>query len=302
MTAIEIFRAGTYPQGVYTAEDIKAIAENYDPKFMEAPLTFDHDQTGPAFGWVDKVYANGDVLLAEFKDVNEYVKYTVDSKQFKDVSVELADKIDGKTGPYLWAVTLLGAQRPAVKGLNVERPLQFSDKQINVLKFGTVENKTTPKSDSPTDLTSKSMDELIKMIKDTQDSLKQANEKADANAQKIKEIQSQPELKDIDDFVNEQIEEGKILPAQKADVLEVFASLSQVKKFSDGKDSLKPFKDLISKLPKQPILNEFAGQCNSTIFSAQDLAKKAQKYQDEAKAKGQTVSFSEAIQAVKKGE
>lgn len=219
MTAIEIFRAGTYPQGIYTAADIKAIAENYDPKFMEAPLTFDHDQTGPAFGWVDKVYANGDVLLAEFKDVNEYVQYTVDSKQFKDVSVELADKIDGKEGPYLWAVTLLGAQRPAVKGLNVERPFQFCDKQINVVKFGTVENKTTPNSDEPVDLKTKSMDDLIKIIKDSQDLVKKANEKADANAQKIKEIQSQAESKEIEDFINEQIEEGKILPAQKADAI-----------------------------------------------------------------------------------
>ena len=43
-----IFKAGKYPQGTFTDEDIEQLAKNYDPKFCEAPITLDHEQSGPA--------------------------------------------------------------------------------------------------------------------------------------------------------------------------------------------------------------------------------------------------------------
>ena len=48
MKFYEVFKAGTYPQGKFTKKEIAQIAKNYDPQFCEAPITIDHQQSGPA--------------------------------------------------------------------------------------------------------------------------------------------------------------------------------------------------------------------------------------------------------------
>ena len=52
-------------------KQIAEIASNYDPKFCEAPITIDHQQSGPAYGWVQDVKAENDKLKVCFKDVPE---------------------------------------------------------------------------------------------------------------------------------------------------------------------------------------------------------------------------------------
>ena len=61
---IEIFRAGRYPQGEFTELDLEIIANSYDPKVHEAPITLDHKDDGPAFGWIGAVRRVGDKLIA----------------------------------------------------------------------------------------------------------------------------------------------------------------------------------------------------------------------------------------------
>lgn len=118
----EIFRAGNYPQGSFDADDIKQIAENYDPSFLETPITLDHQWGGPAYGWVDELKAEGERLLASFKDVQDHLKCMVATKAYKRHSVEIYNDIEDK-GPYLKAVSLLGALVPQVKGME---PIEFS--------------------------------------------------------------------------------------------------------------------------------------------------------------------------------
>ena len=69
MKYFEVFKAGVYPQGKFTKKQIAEIASNYDPKFCEAPITIDHQQSGPAYGWVEDVKAENDKLKVCFKDV-----------------------------------------------------------------------------------------------------------------------------------------------------------------------------------------------------------------------------------------
>ena len=74
MKFFEVFRAGVYPQGTYTKKEIKQIADNYNPEFCEAPVTIDHQQVGPAYGWVENVKADGEKLKVSFKDMPEEMK------------------------------------------------------------------------------------------------------------------------------------------------------------------------------------------------------------------------------------
>ncbi|MBM3335145.1 hypothetical protein FJY63_10835 [Candidatus Sumerlaeota bacterium] len=115
---IEVFRAGDYgPKGRYAPADLRQIAEDYDPAQHEAPVTLDHRQEGPAYGWVAGLRAAGDVLIARLKDLHESLREWIRSGAYKKRSVELYRSF-GRTGrPYLRAISFLGACPPEVKGL-----------------------------------------------------------------------------------------------------------------------------------------------------------------------------------------
>jgi hypothetical protein len=48
MKFFEVFKAGKYPQGDFSEDDVETLAKNYEPEFCEAPITLDHEQKGPA--------------------------------------------------------------------------------------------------------------------------------------------------------------------------------------------------------------------------------------------------------------
>jgi len=113
---IEVFRAGSYPQGTFTASDIQSVAGAYDPETFEAPSTVDHQQKGMAQGWVEDLKAKGESLYAKFKQVPETFAKAIKDGRLKNRSIELFRDLDGE-GLYLKAVTWLGAKAPQVKGL-----------------------------------------------------------------------------------------------------------------------------------------------------------------------------------------
>ena len=121
---MEIFKAGDYgAKGRYSEADIQALAEDYKPGLLEAPLTFDHARSGPAYGWVAALKRSGDRLIAVLKDVPSTVRDVLRNGLFKRRSVELMRELPETGRPYLRAVTLLGAATPEVKGL---REIAFS--------------------------------------------------------------------------------------------------------------------------------------------------------------------------------
>ena len=131
MKFYEVFKDGKYPQGKFTKKEIAEIAKNYDPKFCEAPITIDHQQSGPAYGWVETVKAEGDKLKVAFKDIPEAFEKDVNDGKYKKVSVELYRNLEGK-GAYLKAVSFLGAAIPQVKGLEA---IKFMEAESDVYEF-----------------------------------------------------------------------------------------------------------------------------------------------------------------------
>lgn len=131
MKYFEVFKAGVYPQGKFTKKDVAEIAKNYDPNFCEAPITIDHIQSGPAYGWVETVKADGDKLKVSFKDIPAEFEKDVKDGKYKKVSVELYRNLEGK-GAYLKAVSFLGAAIPQVKGLE---PIKFMESESDTYEF-----------------------------------------------------------------------------------------------------------------------------------------------------------------------
>ncbi len=71
LVELEISRAGSYPQGEITMEDLEEMARSYDPLLHEAPLVLDHappgeEHRGPAYGWVKELKRLGDTWLREY--------------------------------------------------------------------------------------------------------------------------------------------------------------------------------------------------------------------------------------------
>ncbi len=116
---IDVFRAGSYPQGVWTEEDIDELVENYDTSIFKAPITLDHSQAGPALGWVSKIFRRGDTLYAILEDMATRFVDKIRSKEYVNRSIEIFT-LEHKgvfISPYFKAVTFLGAKVPQVTGL-----------------------------------------------------------------------------------------------------------------------------------------------------------------------------------------
>jgi hypothetical protein len=125
---LEVFRAGDYgPKGQYTEGDLQAMAEDYRPGLLEAPLTFDHAQTGPAFGWIAALRREGTRLVAVLRGVPQAVRHLVRSGAYKRCSIELVRNLPDTGRPYVRAISLLGAATPQVKGL---AEIKFSDEAV----------------------------------------------------------------------------------------------------------------------------------------------------------------------------
>ncbi len=121
---IQVFRAGTWTDSAgvtrtWTEEDLDRIVENYDPKDYEAPLVIGHPKDdSPAYGWVEALKREGDVLLAKVKPTVERFVDWVRAGLYKKISIAL------NPGLKLRHIGFLGGAPPAVKGLE---PVRFSD-------------------------------------------------------------------------------------------------------------------------------------------------------------------------------
>lgn len=139
MITMEIFKAGKYPQGEFTVKELAEIANSYNPSLHEAPATIGHvsdyhDSKIPAYGWIGKVFQVGDKLKVAFSNFSEELKGLVGGGYYKKVSAGFY-KPDDPNNPtpgkwHLHHVAFLGAQPPAVKGLEA---IAFSDSKTGAV-------------------------------------------------------------------------------------------------------------------------------------------------------------------------
>ena len=142
MQLIEIFKAGkrTDANGVVvdiTTADLQQAVDAYNINFHESPAVIGHPQlNAPAYGWVKRLELDGDVLKAEFDQIDPEFAEMVEKGRFKKISSSfyLADSPNNPCpgNLYLRHVGFLGAMPPAVKGL---RNPEFADNEQGVVDF-----------------------------------------------------------------------------------------------------------------------------------------------------------------------
>lgn len=217
---IEIFKAGSHKdsKGKITSYDVQAIdniVKVYNSKVNEsesfqAPLVKGHPKTNePAYGWIESLKRNGDILLAKLNNVSNEIIEQVKHGLYKKVSIALYDD------NMLRHVGLLGAVPPAVKGL---KNVCFNDN----LNFNEIINE----SGNYTNLSSIMYSEndyniLQDKVNLLQKQLNDFIEKERSYKEQILIIQKENRLKEFREFTNSLINNsnGSLITPSQSDIL-----------------------------------------------------------------------------------
>lgn len=269
---IEVFRTGKHVDSKgrvrnFTAADLDMIVDKYDPSVHEAPAVIGHPKTNdPAYAWVEGIKRAGNVLLARLKDVNDDFAEMVEKGAFKKRSISLYPDMT------LRHIGFLGASAPAIKGL---KDISFSeDEEFSEFEEEFKNNKKKEDKDMP------EIDELKKKLADEEAARKAAEEAAESAKKEAGEYKEKAEgleasfsesekkrrEKEISDFVEQGIKDGKILPAWKEQgIADFMAALDEEEyEFSEyplghkGKKEkpLEWFKGFISSFSEHPLFKE----------------------------------------------
>ena len=127
MKPLHIFRAGRHTASCGTTlsfdeSALQASVAAYDPALHEAPIVVGHPRdNGPAFGWIKGLSFSDGNLHAEPHQVNPDFEALVEQGAYKKISASFySPEAPANPAPgtwYLRHVGFLGAQPPAIKGL-----------------------------------------------------------------------------------------------------------------------------------------------------------------------------------------
>ncbi len=229
---IAIARTGTFQDSegrdqTFNAADLDAIAANYDPARLEAPLVFGHPKdSAPAYGWVTGLKRDGQKLFARLASVPGEVRELVGKGRYRYVSMSLTP--DRKS---LRHVGLLGAVPPAIDGLG---PVELAGEPgIIIINF------TAPEGEGGGMPTPEELQQQVEALKAENSQLKSklgesdkskadAEKKAESTAAEFAAYKQTVEVKDREKRVDALIAAGKLEPAKRDETLSFAAALAAV--------------------------------------------------------------------------
>lgn len=228
---IAIARTGTFQDSegrdqTFNAADLDAIAANYDPARLEAPLVFGHPKdSAPAYGWVTGLKRDGQKLFARLASVPGEVRELVGKGRYRYVSMSLTP--DRKS---LRHVGLLGAVPPAIDGLG---PVELAGEPGIIINF------TAPEGEGGGMPTPEELQQQVEALKAENSQLKSklgesdkskadAEKKAESTAAEFAAYKQTVEVKDREKRVDALIAAGKLEPAKRDETLSFAAALAAV--------------------------------------------------------------------------
>ena len=305
-TTFPVFRAGRYPQGTYSEEDVESLFKNYDPSFLAAPFTIDHKEDGPAYGYARVLKFENGTLFATRDDVSENLREAIKEMHFGRVSVEIYKDIESK-GRYLKAISFLGVKAPQVKGLEGEiGKTDFRDVESEAIEFEVSWDadgfeglqKKIADLEAEKQTLAKEKDDLSSKFQATETERRQAQEK-------LQSIEYNQRRLEFEHWLNARISYGSVTPAQKDRIMDILAALDSIDMFEqDGREvnGLASFKGFVESLPKVLEAGEQVTKAKSEkkpdTASAKEIANAAEEYQQEQAVLGRTISAVGAVKHV----
>lgn len=265
---VEIFSVGRWKGSKtveVTVDDLDKMVNSFNGlnsqvQGFRPPLKLGHaeeqkflDQSSghPALGWVEKIWREGEKILANFVDLPNELIDMVKKRRYNNVSIEMYSEVEYQGNTFtnvLSAVALLGAELPAVKNLKELSASLFDDLDAERLTFTELDNMATFTQEQHESLVAAAIaqakatfaadhkDEVA--LKDAAiTDLKAENAKLSGEVKASKEalsrFQADAAELEIDTIIEQAIKDGKALPAQR-EYFKTFArSLDAKVKFGD---------------------------------------------------------------------
>ncbi len=226
---IEVFRAGTFKDmsgntQSFSDETLRQIASDYDRDLAPAPVVIGHPQTDtPAYGWVERLYVQDGVLNATLEDTVSEFADMVKAGRYKKVSISLFSP-SSQNNPKPGGVYMkhVGFLGATAPAVAGLKPVRFSSHPGDAIEMV---------QDNPSYAEFASRDELSRLL-----------------------------LQLREQEVEKLIDEGRVLPAFKDEVIAFATSLddSESLSFAEGQTSTR--KDwFMSYLKRQPQVVSFGG-------------------------------------------
>ena len=202
-----VFKTGKHKDSngnikVWTTEDLDRICYQFQNIHKNVPICVGHPKTNsPAYGWINEVKRIGDNLYCSFKDVQDEFKTAFKKGLFKNRSISFDKDLN------IRHLAFLGAQAPAIKGLEEFCFTDFKSDEIKTYEFKDFQDN------KEVNVENQNIDELLKAKDDEILALKKQIEDAQ-RSQKTKEFQ---------DFADNAIKNGKILPKHKECIVNILS-------------------------------------------------------------------------------
>ncbi|MBF0096274.1 MAG: hypothetical protein HQM04_06585 [Magnetococcales bacterium] len=294
MNELTIFRPGTHIDAsgtshTFSAADLQAAADAYDPQRHEAPLCIGHPvHDAPAWGWVKSLLIRDGQLVATPHQVDAEFADMVRNGRFKKLSASFYPP-DAPTNPTpgvyaLRHIAFLGASPPAVKGLPDARFAE--DGGITFYQEFTF------------------MSESERTAKDKEAELQRREAALQSKEAAFAEQERALKLRTVEAQVDKLVQTGKVLPKQQKDLVQFMAALPKEElQFAEGGKVVlgEWLGSFLADLPPQVAFGELAGgpvpgvSMPSPQVGQYDPARLALHRKAQALAKQQNVSFVEAV-------
>jgi hypothetical protein len=277
---VEIFSTGEWNGDKYSEDDLKSIVQAFGELSpgIKPYIKLGHDPKQtllqndglPSAGWIERVYIDGNKLLADFIDIPQKVYDLIQKKAYRKVSSEIywnLKRADKTYSRVLAGVALLGSDMPGVMNLNdILAMYKDSGMDIHIYEFdelnfvkenqgkGTKMSKTEQEIKLELDLEMKE-----KLYSQEQEKAKKLTEEKEAQEKELQELKQfkleaekkQKEQADelekvrIEKFVTELVTEKLCTPAMKPLIAELVGP--EKKEYTSLKDK---------KLNKEELLKE----------------------------------------------
>lgn len=327
----------------WTKSDLEKIKYNFENKNPDFPICCGHPQSNsPAYGWVDELKIEDDAqkvshLYASYKDVQPEFKEAYNKGLFKTRSLSLTQDLIPRH------IAFLGAQAPAIKGLEkfcfeacdneiiIEFEAENSPYMINQpnpsagadeisgsnkdnaneyklnAKLPAVVGKENPAPPLEPELNTNKKGQDMPENEELKQQLAQKDDEIAALKKQVEDSKQAALTKEFQDFCDNAISEGHLLPAQREAVLNIlFATTDNNINFADRetKSATEVFKDFISGL-NQMDFQDIATFKNTdkdkgiNFQDAEEVKKGILEIQNEYAQKGIKLSVTEAYETLK---
>ncbi len=238
----QIFKTGKHKDSKgrvhdWTVEDLDKIVYQANNVHKDSPICVGHPQSNtPAYGWLTDVQRIGNGLYCKFKDVQKEFVEAVKKGLFKNRSLSL----DGDLN--IRHLAFLGGQAPAIKGLEQFCFEDDSDAQnIELTEFADIEDDENEKER-----------EKMEKLEELQKQLDAKNSQIAELKKQLDEENAAKKRKEFEDFCDEAIEKGNLLPKHRESIINVLTACDDMKtfNFADGgeKSAVDTVKDFIGSL------------------------------------------------------